>query len=696
MRAGLGQTDDGAHEVSRPTCQRIKFPLEIGNENGLNHFHLGNMKWPRTLCIAVGLGVLAFNAAASVRYVDLNCTNATPPYTDWSIAATNIQDAIDAASAGDFIVVSNGVYKTGGRAVYGTATNRVTVDKAVVVQSLNGAAGTTIAGFPGTANAPFWTRCVYLTNGASLVGFTLTNGSTTLSSGDSRVNAGGGVWCEGSDVIISNCVISGNVAGTFGGGVFRGALFNSILTNNFAAYGGGAASNSLFNCTLMSNKSGVQNNNYGGGAYGCTLSNCLIVGNQSFAGGGNGGGAAFSLLTSCVVSNNNAGGDGGGLYVGTANHSLISSNGATGNGGGACSNTLNNCLINNNQASFGNGGGVYSANLDNCVVVGNKSVQGSGGGAAYSTITSCVFSNNSAFNGGGLYFGTANNSLISSNRASSGGGAYSNILVNCVLNNNFANGNGGGGGAYNSTLANCIVVSNTASFAPAGVHGGGVYGGASTNCIIYYNTVAGSGSNFFFPSNMAIGYCCTTPLPTNGVGNITNEPVFVDLANGDFHLQSNSPCINAGNNSYITNATDLDGNPRIAGGTVDIGAYEFQSPASIISYAYLQQYGLPMDGSADDLDSDGDGLNNWKEWKTGTIPTNAASVLQLSSPSNSVSGMKVKWQSVSGVTYYMQRSTNLTGFISLQSNLVGQAGSTTFTDVTATNGGPFFYRVGVQ
>ncbi len=161
-------------------------------------------------------------------------------------------------------------------------------------------------------------------------------------------------------------------------------------------------------------------------------------------------------------------------------------------------------------------------------------------------------------------------------------------------------------------------------------------------------------------------------------------------------MASNSPCINAGNNSYVTIPIDLDGNLRIAGGTVDIGAYEFQSPASIISYAWLQQYGLPMDGSADDLDSDGDGLNNWKEWKAGTIPTNAASVLQLSSPSNSVSGLKVQWQSVSGVTYYLQRSTNLPAFVPVQSNLVGQAGSTTFTDVTATNGGPFFYRIGVQ
>jgi hypothetical protein len=69
------------------------------------------------------------------------------------------------------------------------------------------------------------------------------------------------------------------------------------------------------------------------------------------------------------------------------------------------------------------------------------------------------------------------------------------------------------------------------------------------------------------------------------------------------------------------------------------------------------------------------------------------------SPSNNISGAAITWISVGGKTYFLQRGTNLAtqpSFSTIQSNIAGQTGTTTFTDLTATNFPLYFYRVGVQ
>src|SRR6185312_16481500 len=97
--------------------------------------------------LAAGLSLIfAISASAANLYVDLNSPNPAPPYSDWSTAATNIQDAIDASSDGDQIWVTNGVYQTGGKVMAGNLTNRVALNKAVTVESVNGPLLTTIAG----------------------------------------------------------------------------------------------------------------------------------------------------------------------------------------------------------------------------------------------------------------------------------------------------------------------------------------------------------------------------------------------------------------------------------------------------------------------------------------------------------------------------------------------------------------------
>jgi hypothetical protein len=264
------------------------------------------MKTPTNLFAALLLAS-AGSALAAVHYVDVNSASNAPPYTSWATAATNIQDAVDAAATGDEIVVTNGIYFMGGRVTTDEfmeqTFNRVAVDKPLNLRSVNGAQFTTIDG--GHSN-----RCVYLTNGASLSGFTLTNG---------RAHSGGGLWCESTNAVVSNCVVSGNstfvqtkgccVKSAFAGGVYGGTLNNCILSDNWAqsytycgpscdgdtchpvggffdcyyfpGYGGAVANATLNYCTLTGN-SAV----YGGGAYDCTLNNCTLTGNSASGGGG--------------------------------------------------------------------------------------------------------------------------------------------------------------------------------------------------------------------------------------------------------------------------------------------------------------------------------------------------------------------------------------------------------------------------
>lgn len=106
---------------------------------------------------------------------------------------------MDAAAAGDTVLVTNGLYATGGRLVSaaGDTTNRVAVEKPIRVQSVNGPGVTVIEGARGV-NSTFFglgdeaIRCAYLGEGGLLSGFTLTNGYTKL------YRNGGGAWCTPS------------------------------------------------------------------------------------------------------------------------------------------------------------------------------------------------------------------------------------------------------------------------------------------------------------------------------------------------------------------------------------------------------------------------------------------------------------------------------------------------------------------
>jgi hypothetical protein len=396
------------------------------------------------------------SAVAATHYVDVNSTNPMPPYTNWATAATNIQDAVDAAVAGDQVVVTNGIYAGGGRNGI-----RVEVDKPLNVRSVNGPQFTIISG---GGVVP----CAYLTNNVSLSGFTLTNGFSPV--------GGGGVRCESSNAVVSNCVIGGNWAY---------ALYPTV---------------------------------YGGGAYGGTLNNCSLVSNS--------------------VSAGNVYPDFGEPYDANAL------------GGGAAYCTLNNCTLSGNWASAST-----SPDHDDYGSLGIS--QANGGGAYHCTLNNCTLSNNSA-------------------------GATSIVVVDWFSDAPQAYALGGGA-AY-CTLNNCTLVANSARAVSATPNPfpnryayafGGASGGTLNNCISF--------TNYANYNNSSGCEDCGSPGRLIG-NNWVGDPLFVDT-NGwaNLRLQSGSPCINAGNNSYATNDTDLDGNPRISGGTVDIGAYEYQWPQLTIA-----------------------------------------------------------------------------------------------------------------
>lgn len=629
--------------------------------------------------------ILAFPASAATLYVNANNTNATPPYTNWTTAATNIQDAVDASGATDTVLVTNGVYQAGGTIVSGSLSNRVAVTKAVTLRSVNGPGATLIQGFQvqGT-NGDGAVRCVYLTNGAALIGFTLTNGATRAAGDPVAEQGGGGLWCASAGVLVSNCVLKGNSAYYRGGGAYNGALMNCTLTANTAFLGGGAYAAALTNCLVTSNSVPVSSgSSAGGGGYSNVLANCALAFNSASIGGG----AANSRLLNCTVTNNFAS-FGAGVDTAMLSGCTVRSNTASVSGGGAYSCTVTNCLLSYNASP--DGGGAFSGTLTNCTLANNSATStGSGGGAENSRLVNCLVVSNTAAYGSGLNNCVAINCTLTNNSVTVGsgygGGSLGGSLTNCVVAGNSAY---NGGGSFSGTLVNCTVAGNTAS------SGGGSYVGTLYNCIVYFNSALAGANSLYSTMNS----CCTTPDP-GGIANITNDPLLVNQPGGNLRLQSGSPCINSGNNAAISNTTDLDGNARISGATVDIGAYEIQNPPSVISYAWLQGYGLPTDGTADFVDIDGDGMNNWQEWRAGTSPIDPSSFLQLFTPAPGTSGITVTWQSGSGRIYFLQRGTNLRGhpiFSSIQSNIVGQAGVTSFTDTTAAGRGPFFYRVAVQ
>jgi len=280
---------------------------------------------------------------------------------------------------------------------------------------------------------------------------------------------------------------------------------------------------------------------------------------------------------------------GRGFYIhsGETNDTVIQGftvrNGLAASNGGAvfCQNAgplIRNCIVECSKVGAGNGGGIYcdssgGVRFVNCIIRDNVVPAGdlvSGGGI-------CIEDTSSA------------------------------EMVNCLIVDNSAEGgNLGGGGvaviATDITMTSCTVAGNYSGTLAFG-GGGGILCRAGTvnfnNSIVWGNEQVNDFTQeinirvtTFYPSSPnpefdANASCLDISMNPTIVDRtflspdadcVSADPIYVDAANGDYRLQVTSPVRDEGINGFIPSdvTTDLDGNPRIANTTVDMGAYEYQ------------------------------------------------------------------------------------------------------------------------
>lgn len=608
----------------------------------------------------------------------VNPTSITPqpPYTNWSIAAPSIQEAVDAAWPGSTVVVTGGVYNIGGQLAPGgiSLSNRIVVAKPITLEAYDGSAATVIAGEgPQGSNAM---RAVYLSAGATLSGFTISNGHTRAQADPTAMDkVGGGIFCE-PGTTVQNCKIIRCSAAESAGGVYGGILLNCDIQNNRSFLnGGGAAEATLQNCRINNNLCSVD----GGGVFHGTLSNCTVTNNSA---GNSGGGGAQSTLNDTYVGYNTAANAGGGLAGGSATQCTLEKNYAATNGGGAVSCTLiatpvlSNLASNNGGGTFacqltnsrvelnratGSGGGVFGGSAANVLLSQNQAQKG--GGAADATLTGCTVSNNTAGLGGGTAGGTCRKTKILDNQANSfGGGAYQGTLENCLLYMNSATTNGGG--SYGSILTHCTVSINS-----AGKRGGGTFQGTNYNTIIYFNTAATEAN--YTPGEFY--YCCATPTPRSAPGSFALDPKFMDRNKGDFHLMPGSPCVDTASADYAS-TEDFGGALRpqdgdaINGAAPDVGAFELtilvsDSDGDGLPDSWETAHGLNTQDSTGDNgasgDIDKDGMTNLAEYRADTDPRDPLSLLRVTACQTGANTMQINWKCGAASQVFVERTDAL-------------------------------------
>jgi parallel beta-helix repeat protein len=423
-----------------------------------------------------------------------------------------IQAGIDAAMNDDTVLVADGTYKGLGN------KNLDFKGKAITVKSENGPKNCIIDCEGDGRGFYFYSD---ETEKSVVSGLTITNG--TPSDG-----YGGGIYCEYSSPTIENNIITGNSANKSGGGIYcegaSPAIQNNIISRNSAVgsyFGGGGIDCYYSSPTIQNNEISGNLTDSDGGGIQCIYSSPTIISN---------------------IINENLASTGGGIYCYKSSPTII------------------NNTINRNSANH-QGGGIYcdyqsSPTINNNEITGNSAKE-CGGGILCHTSSS-----------------TIQNNWISENLASYGGGGidcyYSPLkIMGNVISRNLVSHEGCGISCYESSPT---IVNNTISGNSVSDNGGGIhcYSGSSPTVL---NTILWANSPneiYLDESSIAITYS-DIQGGWKGEGNTHANPLFVNPYNGDYHLQGDSPCIDAGDPN----------SPKDPDGTrTDMGAFYFDQSSN--------------------------------------------------------------------------------------------------------------------
>jgi predicted outer membrane repeat protein len=479
---------------------------------------------------------------------------------------STIQAAINAAVNGDSVIVRQGFY----------LENLDFLGKAITVKSESGPGATVIEGW-NPVDPERGSVVLFATGegpGSVLEGFTLFQGWGTWLTLDIPAYYGGGICIVDASPTITGNIITGCETRTGYNGVGGGIFCTATVFPTHASP------------VIKDNEiEGNVAENFGGGIY-CikaapTVEHNVVTGNHGYNCGGIGVKEMClpTIIANTVTGNWDENGEGGGISIRettcTVQNNVIGTNRSKRGGGinvfDSNGTIAGNTLFGNEATQYG--GGIYCSENGGLDITGNR-----------------IESNTAVYSGGGIYCL----------------GGFTDLIGNTVCNN-FTEGTGGGiyctDNRWNLRLLDNLICGNTAVTDAGGLamKGAPSWKPVITNCTITRNASPGTGGLLIDDTSPVITNCIVwnnagvwgmsmlgnsdpkveysdIQVGWPGTGNIDADPLFLDPMNGDFHLTYPSPCRDAGtNDAPEIQAEDIEGDPRTAGGTADMGADEFHT-----------------------------------------------------------------------------------------------------------------------